>query len=199
MSLTYHEIPGGSHAYERNFLTEEEGTALLESALAFPEWSRDTFKKFGEVHLAKRQTIWFGDPGAIYRYAGVTRHPLPWPTCLATVRDRVRERVGQPFNGALANLYADGKERLGWHADAERDLVPDPVIASVSVGATRRFLLRNIECKELQREFELEHGSLFVMGAGTQSHWKHRAPEAARCTEPRVNFTFRCVIVRPTG
>ena len=158
----------------------------------------DTFTMFGRSTPVPRLISWHGDPGCRYRYSGQTYEPAPWTPGLARIRARLAERTGIPWNAVLANYYRDGRDSVGWHADDERELGPtrdDIAIASVSLGATRRFLLRHRESGE-RREFALSDGSLLVMRGRTQREWRHALPKTASPVGARLNLTFR-VIARP--
>jgi alkylated DNA repair dioxygenase AlkB len=100
------------------------------------------------------------------------------------------ESRGQ-FQGVLANLYRDGRDAMGLHADDEPELKPDAEIASVSLGAVRRFVLKPRDAAQAPFELQPAHGSLLVMAGTTQRHWRHGVPRAARVSAPRINLTFR--------
>jgi alkylated DNA repair dioxygenase AlkB len=158
----------------------------------------DTFTLFGRRVAVPRLVSWHGDPGYRYRYSGQTYEPAPWTPGLARIRERLVARTGHPFNAVLANYYRDGRDSVGWHSDDERELGPrreDIAIASLSLGATRRFALRHRESGE-RRTIALTDGSLLVMRGLTQQHWRHALPKTAARVGPRLNLTFR-IIERP--
>jgi alkylated DNA repair dioxygenase AlkB len=136
-----------------------------------------------------------GDPDAVYVYSGSRFVPHPWPGVLVPIRERLERELGALFNSVLGNLYRDGNDRLGWHRDGERELGPTPVIASVSLGATRRFRFRARK-GATSLGIDLTHGSLLVMSGHTQDHYLHSVPKTARAVGPRINLTFRHVIPR---
>lgn len=146
----------------------------------------------GRQVLQPRLTAWYGD--AAYTYSGVTLEPLPWTPLLAMLRDRLIADVGERFNSVLCNLYRTGADSMGLHADDERELGPNPVIASVSVGATRRLVLRHKRRKAAPVILDLTSGSLLVMGPATQTFWRHAVPKDPRVVAPRVNLTFRRIV-----
>jgi len=126
---------------------------------------------------------------------GQTYEPAPWTPGLAQIRGRLTERTGLPWNAVLANYYRDGSDSVGWHADDERELGPardDVAIASLSLGATRRFAMRREDGE--RREFALGDGSLLVMRGRTQQHWRHTLPKTAARVGPRLNLTFRVIV-----
>src|SRR5690606_31058899 len=113
---------------------------------------------------------------------------------LAALRARLQDALGQPFNSVLANRYRSGADAMGWHSDDEPELGPEPLIASLSLGATRRFLLRHRHDAGVRLALELPAGSLLLMQGATQRCWKHALPRAARPVGERINLTFRQVL-----
>jgi alkylated DNA repair dioxygenase AlkB len=160
------------------------------------EWRQEEVTIFGRRHAVPRLVAWHGDTGARYTYSGTPHEPLPWTPALERVRRRVQELTGLEFNAVLLNLYRDGRDGMGWHADDEAELGPDPVIASVSLGAARRFCLRHRRHKGLRTEVRLPHGSLLLMSGATQRNWVHAVPKTALPVGERINLTFRRVVLR---
>ena len=155
----------------------------------------DTFTMFGRTVRVPRLIAWHGDPGCRYRYSGQTYEPAPWTPGLARLRACLVARTGIAWNAVLANYYRDGADSVGWHADDERELGPakdDVAIASLSLGATRRFVMRHRTSGD-RRAFELGDGSLLVMRGRTQQHWRHALPKTAAAVAPRLNLTFRVI------
>ena len=136
-----------------------------------------------------------GDPGARYRYSGTTHTPSPWHAAVLNLRDRIAAHCDAPFNSVLINLYRTGQDSMGWHADNEPELGPEPLIASVSLGATRDFRLRRNDRSQPTITHALESGSLLVMKGDMQRDWQHSLPRRARVNQPRINLTFRQVTV----
>lgn len=149
---------------------------------------------FGRPVAVPRLVSWHGDPGATYLYSGTPHDPLPWTPALAALRGRASAAAGIAFNSVLANLYRDGRDSMGWHADDEPELGPDPVIASLSLGAARRFRVRARNGGETG-EFSLSDGSLLVMEPGVQAAWQHCIPRQAKVTGARINLTFRRIVL----
>ncbi|HET6585885.1 MAG TPA: alpha-ketoglutarate-dependent dioxygenase AlkB [Nannocystaceae bacterium] len=149
----------------------------------------------GREIATPRLTSWHGDPGAHYRYSGRTFEPGPWTPTLARVRDRLVELLGVRFHGVLANWYRDGNDAMGWHSDDERELGPaapdDVIVASVSLGTARRFLLQARTKAGDRIELALGGGDLLVMGGSTQRRWRHSVPRERKIATPRLNLTFR--------
>lgn len=149
---------------------------------------------FGRTLLQPRLQVWMGDANATYRYSGTDFLPAPWDPMIKTLARRLTERCDSPFNSVLCNLYQHGQHGMGWHADDEPELGPEPVIASVSLGEARRFVMRPRDKKDSTRhEWLLGHGALLVMRGSTQRHWLHGIPKTRRLTGPRVNLTFRLI------
>ena len=161
----------------------------------------DTFTMFGRTVRVPRLISWHGDPGCRYRYSGQTYEPAPWTPGLAEIRARLCARTGLAWNAVLANYYRDGRDSVGWHADDERELGPtrdDVAIASLSLGATRRFVMRHRSSGD-RREFALADGSLLVMRGTTQQQWQHALPKTAAPVGPRLNLTFRVIAFQRLG
>jgi len=174
----------------------DEALRLFDSLRAGIHWRQEEIVIFGQRRRVPRLVAWHGDPGASYRYSGTDHHPEPWTPALERVRARVCELSGAEFNAVLLNLYRDGRDGMGWHADDEPELGRDPVVASVSLGASRRFCLRHRRRKDLKLDLELPHGSLLVMAGPLQHHWVHALPKTRRPVGERINLTFRRVAVK---
>ena len=175
------------------FLPRGDADALLGHCLRDLDWRRERFRMFGKEVKAPRLTAWYGDPGASYRYGGVTRACARWTPELRRAARATGDRLGTSFNFVLANRYRDGADCLGWHADDEPGL--GPVIASLSLGATRVFRVRP-RAGGRSIGLPLAHGALVVMWGRCQRDFKHALPRTARCGGERVNLTLRHVRVR---
>jgi alkylated DNA repair dioxygenase AlkB len=146
--------------------------------------------------LFPRLTAWYAGPELTYSYSGVTHHALPWTPELRAVKARAEAAAGTTWNSLLLNLYRDGRDSIGFHADDEPELGTNPVIGSISLGAERRFVLKHPASGE-KREFNLPPGSLLVMGGASQHHWRHGVPKNRKPVGPRINLTFRLVHFGP--
>ena len=175
----------------QNINWEEE--AAEELAWVNIPWKRDRIKMFGKVHQIPRLSAWHGDPGAAYSYSGIVLDPHPWNEALLQIRTAIGNYVDQYFNSVLLNCYRDGNDHMSWHSDDEKELGQNPVIASVNLGASRRFLLRNKTRKDQKIEVLLEHGSLLVMQGDCQHRWQHSVPKQKKAAKNRVNLTFRSI------
>ncbi|WP_437315442.1 alpha-ketoglutarate-dependent dioxygenase AlkB family protein [Sorangium sp. So ce385] len=202
-----HLAEGGWFALLDPWLPRAEADALFEALRAGVAWRQDRIKLFGSEFLQPRLSAWYGDPGAIYTYSGLTLSPEPWSPPLAELKARVESAcaelsVAEPpraprpaFNSVLLNYYRGGDDSMGFHADAEKELGQNPLIASVSLGAPRRFVLKPVrKWKDAPAvELELGGGSLLVMGGTTQHHHRHGVPKQ-RGVGPRINLTFRRIL-----
>lgn len=191
-------LPGADLAFDPHWLPATEADVLFAALQAGLPWTTHRLRIFGRQVDAPRLSCWIGDPGASYRYSGARFEPLPWPAALGAVRARVAEAAGVPFDSVLANLYRGGRDAMGWHSDDEPELGPQPVIASLSLGATRRFVLKARDVPPGQPParlaLDLAHGSLLVMRGETQTRYRHALPRTARPVGPRINLTFRRVL-----
>lgn len=187
-------LPGADVRFDPAWLAPGEAAALFDALLHEVPWETHRIRLFGREVDAPRRSCWIGDPGAAYTYSGTRFEPRPWPAALRPVRARLEAELGADFNSVLANLYRDGRDAMGWHADAEAELGPRPLIASLSLGATRRFALKSREDPALKRVLDLPPGSLLVMAGDTQRRYRHALPRTARPVGPRINLTFRRVL-----
>ncbi|HEY4154045.1 MAG TPA: alpha-ketoglutarate-dependent dioxygenase AlkB [Puia sp.] len=182
---------GGEAFYFPEFFLAEESDRYFQELLREIAWNQEPVKIFGKMLMQPRLTAWYGDPGKPYRYSGITMHPKNWTTPLLEIKQRIEKRSPALFNSALLNLYRDQKDHVGWHRDNEKSLGAQPVIGSVSFGATRRFLFRYYADKKIKRPLELTHGSFLLMQGQTQHFWEHCIPKQALAAGPRINITFR--------
>ena len=156
-------------------------------------WQQDSLKLYGKAIPLPRLTAWYGDPGAAYTYSGIKSEPNPWVDGLLRLKERIEALVGSTFNSVLLNWYRDGQDSLSWHADDEKELGPDPVIASANFGATRDFQLRRNDDHDQKLTLPLRHGTLLVMRGELQRHWRHAVPKRANVSGSRFNLTFRTI------
>lgn len=189
------EIPGAALCIIPRLLLPEETGGMLATLIAQTPWRQDNITLFGRTMPQPRLVAWVGDPGCVYSYSGLRLEPLPWTPLLSRLRARVEAASGHRFNSVLLNLYRDGNDSMGLHADDEPELGPQPVIASLSLGAERPIVFRHRRDKTMQPlRLPLADGSLLVMRGDTQANWKHEIPKSRRPMGPRVNLTFRQII-----
>ena len=177
-----------------HFNSEIAGNLLRELAEEIP-WVQNKIKFYGKERLVPRLESWHGDEGISYTYSGIKMDAKPWTKNLLMIKESIEPIAKTTFNSVLINYYRDGKDRVAWHSDDEKELGKNPVIASVSLGAERKFKLRHKEYKEnqLQHEVFLQSGSLLLMSGSTQHHWLHEIPRTAKPIGPRINLTFRVI------
>jgi len=175
------------------FLSSSAANSYFKKLYADTPWQQDDVKLFGKVYPQPRLTALYGNNDRSYSYSGIVMNPMPFTPLLLEIKDKVEKVSDVKFTTVLLNLYRDGNDSNGWHSDDEKELGQDPVIASISLGAKRRFQLRHKKDKSLRTNIELEHGSLFLMKGSTQHYWQHQLPKSKRITEPRINLTFRII------
>jgi alkylated DNA repair dioxygenase AlkB len=188
-------LAGADLALWADWLPQAEADALCAELLDAIPWETHVIRMFGREVASPRLSCWIGDAGASYVYSRTRFEPRLWPSALAALRPRLEQACGATFNSVLANLYRDGRDAMGWHSDDEPELGPAPVIASLSLGAPRRFAFRRKSSRgPAVLELELPHGSLLRMGGATQQLYQHALPRTARVLAPRINLTFRQIL-----
>ena len=184
-------LPGdGSAVLFPDFLCESDADNYFSGLHNNTPWEQNFIRLFGKDVSEPRLSAWHAEANLPYTYSGVPRTPHPWKEPLSTLRTACEAHTGQSFNGALLNLYRTGLDAMGWHSDDEAVNGPNPVIASISLGAERRFDFRHKQSREMI-SVVLPHGSLLVMSGACQTFWLHRIAKTTRQTEPRINVTFR--------
>ena len=176
-----------------NFLTEKsafEWYKLLDKNIA---WKQEGMKMYGKYLDFPRLTAWYGDDGKLYKYSGLVNHPLPFTKELLEIKQAVEHKTGELFNAALLNLYRSGNDSMGWHSDDEKELGINPILASLSFGANRKFQFKHKISKE-KRNIFLPNNSLLMMQGTTQHFWQHQIPKTAQQLKPRINITFRKIV-----
>lgn len=189
--------PDGWIEYLPNWLEPALADRLMARLEPEIAWERRSITMFGRTLLQPRLICFMGEAGVVYRYSGGRYAAAPWHPLLQPMLDPLRRVCPPGFNCVLVNLYRDGLDSMGWHADDEPELGPRPTIASLSLGATRRFQLRSRENHQRRFELPLEHGSLLVMRGQLQAHWQHQVPKTSSPVEPRINLTFRWIPSAP--
>jgi len=173
--------PGGAQRY-------------YEALLHHVPWKNDAVSVFGKHHVTARKVAWYGDPGLAYTYSGTTRQPLPWTDGLLELKALAERLACARFNSCLLNLYHHGNEGMGWHSDNEKSIVLNSVIASLSFGAEREFRFKHKHLPATVKVL-LKSGSLLIMKGTTQTHWLHSIPKSQKILIPRINLTFRSMIL----
>ena len=183
---------GGEVLLWEQFFTEEESAILYNRLLNETLWQQEPIQIFGKMVMQPRLTACYGEKSVAY--SGISMQPHPWTDLLLDIRRRVEERAQVQFNSVLLNYYRDGNDSMGWHRDNERELGTQPVIASLSFGATRKFRLRQYKKEGSPVSIDLLSGSLLLMRGETQHVWEHQVPKTSKPVGGRVNMTFRVVM-----
>lgn len=155
------------------------------------DWQQDRIKFFGKSVPLPRLTSWYGDSGKSYTYSGIKSQPNEWNEGLLYIRNQIELCAGVKFNSVLLNWYRDGEDSIAWHADDEKDLGINPIIASANFGETREFLIRRNDDPSKKIALPLKHGTLLLMKGELQHFWKHCIPKRKSVKGSRFNLTFR--------
>ncbi|RWX00848.1 alpha-ketoglutarate-dependent dioxygenase AlkB family protein [Flavobacterium cerinum] len=158
-------------------------------------WQHDEAVIYGKRIVTKRKVAWYGDESYNYTYSKTTKSALPWTKALLELKQIVEDNCGTKFNSCLLNLYHDGDEGMAWHSDDEKALGLNTIIGSLSFGAVRKFSFKHKKTSE-KRELILDNGSLLVMKGATQTNWLHRLPKSVKIKHPRINLTFRTIVLQ---
>ena len=194
------QLPDAELLFMPDFYLPSVSNPFFEALKAELAWEQGEITIFGKKIVEPRLTAWYGDAGKTYTYSGKKQEPLAWNPHLLTIKKDVetvteeRLKTGVKFNSVLGNYYRNGQDSMGFHADNEKELGQNPVIASVNFGETRRFVFRRRDDKTMQYELVLTHGSLLIMSGAMQHHWLHALPKQPKKTKPRINLTFRHII-----
>ena len=189
------KLPDAELFFYPQLLESNQADILLASLRQEIEWTQNTIRFYGKESLVPRLEAWYGDPGKSYSYSGIHMNPKPWTQNLIQIKKAIEPIAKVTFNSVLINYYRDGKDRVAWHSDDEKELGQNPVIGSISLGAERKFKMRHRQYKTngLKYEIMLNHGSFLLMKGTTQHHWMHEIPRTAKPTDPRINLTFRII------
>lgn len=193
------DVPDADARMLHGFLNRQKADSLFRTLHGTVNWRQDTILFYGKTHTLPRLQQWYGDPGLTYAWSGIRMMPEPWSATLLEAKRKVEEMAEAKFNTVLLNLYRNGEDIVAWHADDEKDLVPNAAIASVSLGAERDFVLRHRTRKDVKDvAIPMTHGSLLLMAGTTQQAWLHSLPRRKGVKEPRINLTFRSVALENT-
>lgn len=184
----------GTVNYYGKLLSSQQSSHYLAVLLSTIDWKNDEAIIFGKQIITKRKVAWYGDTNFNYTYSKTTKQALIWTKELLELKAIIEQKTGERFNSCLLNLYHSGDEGMGWHSDAEKDLKKNGAIASVSFGAERKFSFKHKQTQETV-SILLENGSLLMMTNQTQTHWLHRLPPTKTVAKPRVNLTFRTIVL----
>ena len=184
----------GEVLYLGKVFNRKEVAQYYQTFLEKIPWKNDEAIIFGKHHITKRKVAWFGDNTYSYKYSGITKQAHIWTPELLQLKQKVEELSATTYNSCLLNLYHDGEEGMGWHSDAEKTLLDNGTIASVTLGAERKFSFKHKESKQ-RIDVLLENGSLLLMKGTTQKNWLHRLPPTKKVFSLRINLTFRTIIL----
>ena len=161
-------------------------------------WQSDIVTLFSKTHITTRQIVWMGESNTTYHYSGQSRHTTPWTDSVFHVKQYIEQQLSSigidtTFNSCLLNYYPSGTDGMGYHADDEKELGAQPIIASLSLGATRKFVLKHKKTQD-KVELHLESGQLVVMHGDTQKFWKHTITKTKTVAAGRISLTFRQIL-----
>jgi alkylated DNA repair dioxygenase AlkB len=179
--------------YYGKIISIEKGNQYMDALLNGIEWKNDEVVINGKRIVTKRKMAWYGEKAFEYKYSNISRTALVWTEELLALKAIVESHTAETYNSCLLNLYHDGTEGMGWHSDDEKDLKKDGAIASLSLGADRKFAFKHKSDKQTLNVI-LEHGSILLMKGEVQSHWLHSLPKSTRVLKPRINLTFRTIV-----
>jgi len=185
------KLPDADIRYFPSFLNDLDASNLFDRLNEETEWKEESITLFGKKFKQPRLTAWYGEEHMNYSYSGIKMIAVPFTPTLLKLRSLIEEFTNEPYNSVLLNLYRDGNDSNGWHSDDEKELGNDPVIASLSLGASRKFKLKHKFDKTINHDISLGHGSLLLMKGETQHFWKHQIPKSKKVDQARINLTFR--------
>jgi alkylated DNA repair dioxygenase AlkB len=188
-------IPDAEVYYLSHLEMGYDDAPILDQMTAEIPWRQENILVWGKIHPQPRLTAWYGDRGAAYTYSGITLSPMPWSDLLLDIKNRVETVTAASFNSVLLNYYRDNRDSMGFHSDNEPELGVRPIIASLSLGEERTFVMKHKIDKLLKPvRMRLASGSLLLMKGETQRYWTHGIVKESRPCGPRVNLTFRRII-----
>lgn len=181
-----------------SFYSDEQAQQLFKQLRQSLAWQEEKIFVYGRWLKVPRLMCWYGDKQAEYRYSGVNHQPLPWTKALLAIKEKIQLFYPSDFNSVMANLYRDGNDSMGCHADDEKELGENPVIASLSLGEQRILRFRHQQTKE-RLDVPLNNGDLLIMAGEIQHHWRHELPKTKKSKAERINLTFRHVYNMQAG
>lgn len=188
-------LKDGEVWYMENFIPLDKANSYFKNFVETINWRQEDIKMYGKTYPVPRKTAWYGYEGFNYKYSGILCNPEPWTKELLGIKRVIESFLPESdFNSVLLNLYRDGSDKVSWHADDEKGLGINPLIASVSLGATRRFDLKHKTDPDEKLQLELAPGSLVIMKGALQHNWLHQIPVQKRITDSRINLTFRTIV-----
>lgn len=186
-------MPDADVLYYPQFFNNETSDRYLKLLLKTIEWQEDSIKVFGKTYLQPRLTALYANNSNSYTYSNITMYPLMFTDDLLEIKSAIENEIGTTFTSCLANLYRNGQDSNGWHADNEKELGKQPIIASITFGAERIFHFKHKKDNTLKTKILLNHGSLLIMKGDTQNNWLHQLPKTKKRIAERINLTFRII------
>jgi alkylated DNA repair dioxygenase AlkB len=186
-------MPDAEVTLYSDFFSPHESVTLFQQLVDTIQWAQESIRFGGKAIPLPRLTAWYGDEGKSYSYSGITVNPLPWIPLLSSIKTRVETVSPVVFNSVLLNYYRGERDSVSWHSDDEPELGQNPVIASVSFGAARKFQFKHKTDTDQRLAVDLTPGSLLLMAGTTQHHWKHQIPKTTKPVGSRINLTFRVI------
>lgn len=187
------KLPNAEISYIPDFFSKKEADLLFHKLKSETPWQQDNITVFGKTYKQPRLTALFSINSKPYSYSRITMKLLPFNSTLKTIHSKITNHTEHSFTTALLNLYRDGNDSNSWHADDEKELGKNPVIASVTLGEERFFHFKHKKLKELRYKLLLKHGSLLIMKGEMQHYWLHQIPKSKRDLKERINLTFRTI------
>jgi len=187
------KLPNAELIYFPNFYSIERANTLFKILKETIAWQQDDITVFGKTYKQPRLTALYADNDMSYTYSNITMFPKIITEELMTIKQDVESIANHLFTSVLLNFYRNGNDSNGWHADNEKELGENPVIASVSFGANRAFHFKHRTLKDEKHKLILEHGSLLIMAGEMQHHWLHQVPKTKKNVGERINLTFRTI------
>jgi len=187
------KIKDGELYYDRFFFNNIEANKYFNLLKKEIQWRQDNIKIFGKIYPQPRLTALYANNNKSYSYSNIKMHPITFTPTLFDIKSKIEKRLNSQFTSCLLNLYRNGQDSNGWHADNEKELGLNPVIASLSLGAERVFHMKHRNDKKEKLKINLTNGSLLVMRGKTQHHWLHQIPKTRKKVEERINLTFRII------
>ena len=187
------KLPNAEVIYIPNFYTSEKATEIFKTLKETTEWQQDDIIVFGKTYKQPRLTALYANNNLPYSYSNITMFPKTYTKALLNIKYDVEAIAKHYFTTVLLNLYRDGNDSNGWHADNEKELGKNPVIASLSFGASRMFHFKHRAMKDEKHKILLEHGSLLIMKGEMQHYWLHQIPKTKKEIGERINLTFRTI------
>ena len=187
------KIKDGELYYDRFFFNNIEANKYFNLLKKEIQWRQDNIKIFGKIYPQPRLTALYANNNKSYSYSNIKMQPITFTPTLFDIKSKIEKRLNSQFTSCLLNLYRNGQDSNGWHADNEKELGLNPVIASLSLGAERVFHMKHRNDKKEKLKINLTNGSLLVMRGKTQHYWLHQIPKTRKKVEERINLTFRII------